>query len=74
MKAKDLRGLTVEELLNKETETKDDLFKCDLNGIRRLENPAKLNQLRKDASNPNYSRSRKNKQKLHCNADNFRLG
>lgn len=49
MKAKDLRGLTVEELLNKETETKDDLFKMRFkHGIRRLENPAKLNQLRKD--------------------------
>jgi large subunit ribosomal protein L29 len=49
MKAKDLRGLTVEELLNKETETKDDLFKLRFkHGIRRLENPATLNQLRKD--------------------------
>jgi len=49
MKAKDLRGLTVEELLNKEIETKDDLFKLRFkHGIRRLENSAKLNQLRKD--------------------------
>lgn len=49
MKAKDLRSLTVEELLNKKTETKDDLFKLRFkHGIRRLESPSKLNQLRKD--------------------------
>ncbi len=49
MKAKDLRGLSVEELSKKEMEVKDDLFKLRFkHGIRRLENPSKLNQLRKD--------------------------
>ena len=49
MKAKDLRGLSVEELSKKEMEVKDDLFKLRFkHGIRRLENPSKLNQIRKD--------------------------
>ncbi len=49
MKAKDLRCLSVEELSKKEVEFKDDLFKLRFkHGIRRLENPSKLNQLRKD--------------------------
>ena len=49
MKAKDLRSLSVEELSKKEAEFKDDLFKLRFkHGIRRLENPSKLNQLRKD--------------------------
>ncbi|MGE4558651.1 MAG: 50S ribosomal protein L29 [Desulfobulbus sp.] len=49
MKAKDLRNLTVEDLHKKEGETREDLFKLRFkHGIRRLENPAKLNQLRKD--------------------------
>ena len=49
MKAKDLRSLSVEELSKKEVEFKDDLFKLRFkHGIRRLENPSKLNQLRKD--------------------------
>ena len=49
MKAKDLRNLSVEELSKKVVEFKDDLFKLRFkHGIRRLENPSKLNQLRKD--------------------------
>lgn len=49
MKAKDLRCLSVEELSKKEVEFKDDLFKLRFkHGIRRLENPSKLNQIRKD--------------------------
>lgn len=49
MKAKNLRSLTVEELLKKEVDTKDDLFKLRFkHGIRRLENPTTLNHLRKD--------------------------
>lgn len=49
MKAKDLRNLSVEELSKREIEFKDDLFKLRFkHGIRRLENPSKLNQLRKD--------------------------
>jgi len=49
MKAKDLRSLAIEDLLKKEEETREDLFKLRFkHGIRRLENPAKLNQLRKD--------------------------
>lgn len=49
MKAKDLRNLTIEDLNKKEEETREDLFKLRFkHGIRRLENPAKLNQLRKD--------------------------
>ncbi len=49
MKAKDLRSLSVEELSKKEVEFKDDLFKLRFkHGIRRLENPSKLNLIRKD--------------------------
>nr|WP_321464836.1 50S ribosomal protein L29 [uncultured Desulfobulbus sp.] len=49
MKAKDLRSLAIEDLLKKEEETREDMFKLRFkHGIRRLENPAKLNQLRKD--------------------------
>jgi len=49
MKAKDLRSLAIEDLLKKEEETREDLFKLRFkHGIRRLENSAKLNQLRKD--------------------------
>lgn len=49
MKAKDLRSLGVEDLQKKELETREDLFKLRFkHGIRRLENPTKLNQLRKD--------------------------
>ena len=49
MKAKDLRSLAIEDLQKKEEETREDMFKLRFkHGIRRLENPAKLNQLRKD--------------------------
>jgi len=49
MKAKDLRSLAIDDLLKKEEETREDLFKLRFkHGIRRLENSAKLNQLRKD--------------------------
>jgi large subunit ribosomal protein L29 len=49
MKANDLRSLAVEDLQKKEQETREDLFKLRFkHGIRRLENPAKLNQLKKD--------------------------
>ncbi|MGD9949024.1 MAG: 50S ribosomal protein L29 [Desulfobulbus sp.] len=49
MKAKDLRSLAIEDLEKKEEETREDLFKLRFkHGIRRLENPTKLNQLRKN--------------------------
>lgn len=49
MKAKDLRNLSIEELKKKDSESREDLFKLRFkHGIRRLENPAKLNELKKD--------------------------
>lgn len=49
MKAKELREMAVADLQKKERDTREDLFKLRFkHGIRRLENPTKLNQLRKD--------------------------
>lgn len=49
MKTKDLRSLSSEELLKKSQELSEDLFRLRFkHGIRRLENPAKLQSLRKD--------------------------
>jgi large subunit ribosomal protein L29 len=49
MKASELRKLSSEELRKKETELREDLFKLKFqHGIRPLENPARLRQLRKD--------------------------
>jgi large subunit ribosomal protein L29 len=49
MKATELRKLTGEELQQKEKELREELFKLGFqHGIRRLENPARLQQLRKD--------------------------
>jgi large subunit ribosomal protein L29 len=49
MKAKDLRSLAVEDLQKKDNEMREDLFKLRFkHGIRRLENPAKLSQLKRD--------------------------
>jgi large subunit ribosomal protein L29 len=49
MKAKDLRNLSVEDLRKKDQDTREDLFKLRFqHGIRQLENPAKLSQLKKD--------------------------
>jgi large subunit ribosomal protein L29 len=48
MKAKELRQMSGEELRKKETEMREELFKLKFqHGIRRLENPARLRQLRK---------------------------
>lgn len=48
-KASDLRKLSGEELQKKEQEMREELFKLRFqHGIRRIENPAKLKQLRKD--------------------------
>lgn len=61
MKAKDLRSLSVEELSRKVVEFKDDLFKLRFkHGIRRLENPSKLNQIRKDIARVQTILSEKN--------------
>lgn len=61
MKAKDLRNLSVEELSNKMVEFKDDLFKLRFkHGIRRLENPSKLNHIRKDIARIQTILSEKN--------------
>lgn len=48
MKANELRQMSGEELRKKETEMREELFKLKFqHGIRRLENPARLRQLRK---------------------------
>lgn len=49
MKIKDLRELSLEDLNKKEQDFREDLFKLKFqHGIRRLENPARLAQLKKD--------------------------
>ncbi len=49
MKAKELRSLTTEDLLKKDKDVREDLFRLRFkHGIRRLENPAKLSQLKRD--------------------------
>ena len=49
MKANELRKLSSEDLLNKEKDLREDYFKLKFqHGIRRLENPARLAELRKD--------------------------
>ncbi|MBM9511182.1 50S ribosomal protein L29 [Desulfogranum marinum] len=49
MKIKDLRELSLEDLGKKEQDFREDLFKLKFqHGIRRLENPARLAQLKKD--------------------------
>jgi large subunit ribosomal protein L29 len=49
MKVKELRSLTTEDLLKKDKDVREDLFRLRFkHGIRRLENPATLSQLKKD--------------------------
>ncbi len=49
MKANELREMSVEDLMKKELDLREDLFKLKFqHGIRRLENPARLGQLRKE--------------------------
>ena len=49
MKTSELRALSVDDLIKKDQGIREDLFKLRFqHGIRRLENPAKLFQLRKD--------------------------
>jgi len=49
MKAKELRELSTEDLVKKEQDVREDYFKLKFqHGIRRLENPARLELLRKD--------------------------
>ncbi len=49
MKIKELRGMSKDDLLKKELDLREDLFKLKFqHGIRTLENPARLKQLRKD--------------------------
>ena len=49
MKAKDLRKMSHEDLQKKEKDLREDYFKLKFqHGIRRLENPARLAQIRKD--------------------------
>ena len=48
MKASELRGLTVADLIAKEKDLAEELFKLNFqHGIRPLENTAKLGQLKK---------------------------
>jgi len=49
MKAKELRNMSTEDLRKKQKDLREDYFKLRFqHGIRRLENPARLAQLRKD--------------------------
>ncbi len=49
MKAKELRELSLDDLKKKEADLREDYIKLKLqHGIRRLENPARLRQLRRD--------------------------
>ncbi len=49
MKAKELRELSGEDLLKKDHALREDYFKLKFqHGIRQLENPARLTQLRKE--------------------------
>ncbi|WP_417909379.1 50S ribosomal protein L29 [Candidatus Electronema sp. PJ] len=49
MKTSELRQLNGEELRKKEKEMREELFKLRFqHGIRKLENPARLRQLRKN--------------------------
>jgi large subunit ribosomal protein L29 len=49
MKTKELRALSVDDLVKKEQDVREDLFKLRFqHSIRRLENPAKLTVLKKD--------------------------
>ena len=49
MKAKELRNMSSEDLKKKEQDLREDYFKLKFqNGIRRLENPTRLAQIRKD--------------------------
>lgn len=48
-KASELRKMSGDELRKKDTELREELFKLRFqHGVRRLENPARLRQLRKD--------------------------
>ena len=48
MKAKELRNLSTDDLLKRDKDVREDLFKLRFkHGIRRLENSAKLAQLKK---------------------------
>lgn len=49
MKANELRALAIGDLLKKDKEMREDLFKLRFkHGIRRLENSAKLAEIKKD--------------------------
>ncbi len=49
MKAKELRELSGEDLRKKEQDLREDFFKLKFqHGIRKLDNPARLGQLRKE--------------------------
>ena len=49
MKAKKLRELSGEDLRKKELDLREDFFKLKFqHGIRKLDNPARLSQLRKE--------------------------
>uniref|UniRef100_UPI004056AB43 50S ribosomal protein L29 n=1 Tax=Candidatus Electronema sp. TaxID=2698783 RepID=UPI004056AB43 len=48
-KASELRKMSGDELRKKDTELREELFKLRFqHGVRQLENPARLQQLRKD--------------------------
>ncbi|HBI14025.1 MAG TPA: 50S ribosomal protein L29 [Desulfobulbaceae bacterium] len=49
MKAKELRKMSPADLRKKQQDLREDYFKLKFqNGIRRMENPARLAQIRKD--------------------------
>lgn len=62
MKIKDLRELSGDDLTVKGRELSEELFRLKFqHGIRPLENPAKLQQIRKDIARVNTVMNAKNK-------------
>ena len=63
MKTKELRALSVDDLVKKEQDVREDLFKLRFqHSIRRLENPAKLAVLKKDIARIQTVLTEKNNQ------------
>lgn len=63
MNAKELRALSPEDLKKKEQDVREDLFKLKFqHGIRRLENPARLQTLRRDIARIQTIRAEQTKQ------------
>lgn len=62
MKAQDLRSMSTPDLLKKDKDMREDLFRLRFkHGIRRLENSAKLEQIKKDIARIQTILAEKNK-------------